>query len=136
MDPDRPWRVFPGTLRWAVLIVLAVATGLAAGDLVPQAIGTLGTVLVWLILSPVTTWSGVAAVAVYHGSAWTLAFTGGARWAVFGVSLFMAAAQALNLGVWHLKSAPTRPAGYARVKTVTALPGKPEPPPTFASDWT
>ena len=135
MAPDRPWRVFPGTLRWAVLIVLAVATGLAAGDLVPQAIGALGTVLVWLILSPVTTWNGVAAVAVYHGSVWTLAFTGGARWAVFGVSLFMAAAQALNLGVWQLKPAPTRPAGYARVGTFTALHGKPEPPPAFASDW-
>ena len=133
MDPDRPWRVFPGTLRWAVLIVLAVATGLAAGDLVPQAIGALGTVLVWLILSPVTTWNGVAAVAVFHGSVWTLAFTGGTRWAVFGVSLFMAVAQALNLGLWSLKS--TR-GGYARVGTSTALPGKPESPPTFAFGWT
>lgn len=133
MDPDRPWRVFPGPLRYAVLAVLAVATGLAAGDLRPQAIGTLGTLLVWLILAPVTSWSGVAAVAVYHGSVWTLAFTGGDRWAVFGVSLFMAVAQALNLGLWSLKSAR---AGYARVKTSTALPGQPESPPTFASGWT
>ena len=133
MNPDRPWRVFPGPLRYAVLVVLAVATGLAAGDLGPQAIGTLGTLLVWLILSPVTSWSGVAAVAVYHGSVWTLAFTGGDRWAVFGVSLFMAVAQALNLGLWSLDSAR---AGYARVGTSTALPGKPEVPQTFASGWT
>jgi hypothetical protein len=103
-----------------VLIVLAVATGLAAGDLVPQAIGALGTVLVWLILSPVTAWSGVAAVAVYHGSVWVLAFTGGSRWAVFGVSLFMAVAQALNLGVWHLTPGPKRATGYARVGSATA----------------
>ena len=88
-----------------MFVVLAVATGLAAGDLVPQAVGALGTLLVWLILAPVTSWSGVAAVAVYHGSVWTLAFTGGDRWAVFGVSLFMAVAQALNLGLWSLKSA-------------------------------
>jgi hypothetical protein len=133
MDPDRPWRVFPGPLRYAVLAVLAVATGLAAGDLRPQAIGTLGTLLVWLILAPVTSWSGVAAVAVYHGSVWTLAFTGGDRWAVFGVSLFMAVAQALNLGLWSLDSARAR---YARVKTSTALPGQPEPPLSFASGWT
>lgn len=133
MNPDRPWRVFPGPLRYAVLAVLAVATGLAAGDLGPQAIGTLGTLLVWLILAPVTSWSGVAAVAVYHGSVWVLAFTGGDRWAVFGVSLFMAVAQALNLGLWSLKSAR---AGYARVGPSTALPGQPEPPPTFASGWT
>lgn len=133
MNPDRSWRVFTGPLRYAVFVVLAVATGLAAGDLVPQAIGTLGTLLVWLILSPVTSWSGVAAVAVYHGSVWTLAFTGGDRWAVFGVSLFMAVAQALNLGLWTLKSARE---GYARVGTSTALPGQPEVPQTFASGWT
>ena len=133
MSLDRPWRVFPGPLRYAVLVVLAVATGLAAGDLGPQAIGTLGTLLVWLILAPVTSWSGVAAVAVYHGSVWTLAFTGGDRWAVFGVSLFMAVAQALNLGLWTLKSARE---GYARVETSTELPGQPESPLTFASGWT
>ena len=133
MNPDRPWRVFPGPLRYAVFVVLAVATGLAAGDLVPQAIGALGTLLVWLILAPVTSWSGVAAVVVYHGSVWTLAFTGADRWAVFGVSLFMAVAQALNLGLWTLESAK---AGYARVGTSTALPGQPEVPPTFASGWT
>ena len=122
MNPDRPWRVFPGPLRYAVLVVLAVATGLAAGDLGPQAIGTLGTLLVWLILSPVTSWNGVAAVAVYHGSVWTLAFTGGDRWAVFGVSLFMAVAQALNLGLWTLKSAK----GTRGLEPLPLCPGSPK----------
>ena len=66
-----------------ILVFCIIYSGIGS---VPEAIGLLGSVFPWVLLTAAITWRNVGSVLPYHVSVWIIAMTGGNQWAIFGAA--------------------------------------------------
>jgi len=88
--------MFIPVIHAEITVILAFCIIYAGLGSVPEAIGILGSVFPWVLLTAATTWRDVGTVLPFHVSVWIIAMTGGNRWAIFGAAWAVLAGHVLG----------------------------------------